>query len=128
LSHLQFQDDAERVTGHILGTADLLGQMAADDYVDRLPILFAEFAEAAAFAKGKPSFILMFNSAADLLKKTPAFWDNYVKLKLDRDFSGQFRFLNQPPPDGNNHYLERIESNISRLRQILAADTTQVRK
>ncbi|MFM2294217.1 MAG: hypothetical protein RLZZ350_630 [Verrucomicrobiota bacterium] len=128
LGHLQFQDEAERVTGHILGTADLLGQMAADDYVDKLPVLFAEFAEAAAFTKGKPSFILMFNSAADLLKKTPAFWDNYVKMKLDRDFSGQYRWLNQPQPDGNNHYLERIESNISRIRQQLAADTTFIRR
>jgi HD superfamily phosphodiesterase len=128
LGHLQFQDEAERVTGHILGTADLLGQMAADDYVDKLPVLFAEFAEAAAFTKGKPSFILMFNSAADLLKKTPAFWDNYVKLKLTRDFSGQFRYLNQPQPDGNNHYLERIESNMARVRQQLAADTSHFRK
>ncbi len=51
LSVLDFQDEPERITGHILGTADLLGQMAADDYIEKLPILHAEFAEANAFSK-----------------------------------------------------------------------------
>ena len=40
-----------RIVGFALGTADLLGQMAAPDYVDKLPVLYDEFVEAARAAE-----------------------------------------------------------------------------
>jgi len=120
LSVIPFQNEMERTVGHALGTADLLGQMAAEDYVDKLPILYTEFAEAARFSKDKTHFITMFTSADDLLRKTPAFWQSYVQLKLTRDFSGLYRFLNIPYPDGPNWYLDRIEANMERIRQRVA--------
>jgi hypothetical protein len=128
LNNIRFQSEDEKVTGHILGTADLLGQMAADDYVEKLPVLYAEFAEAAAFSGYKASVVSMFSSAKDLMYKTPAFWGNYVKLKLDRDFSGQFRHFSDPYPDGPNWYLDKIEANISRLREMLSNDTSRFKK
>ena len=117
LSEIPFRDEAEKLTGHALGTADLLGQMAADDYVGKLPVLYAEFAEALRHDHEKMQFIGLFSSAEDLMRKTPAFWQNYVRPKLDRDFSGLYRFLNDPFPDGPNPYFERIEANIGRLKQ-----------
>jgi hypothetical protein len=128
LNNIEFQSEAEKTTGHILGTADLLGQMAADDYVDKLPVLYAEFAEAATFSGHKASMVSMFSSAKDLMQKTPTFWDNYVKLKLTRDFSGQFLYFNDPYPDGPNWYLAKIEANLNRLRQWLANNTTTFRR
>ncbi len=119
LSVIQFQSEMEKVCGHVLGTADLLGQMAADDYVDKLPILYAEFAEAVNFSKDRTSFVAMFSSAEDLLRKTPDFWEKFVRVKLDRDFGGVHVFLNNPYPSGPNPYFERIEANLSRLRQRL---------
>ena len=56
LSVIPFQSEMEKVAGFALGTADLLGQMAAEDYVDKLPILYAEFAEAAALLQGPNPF------------------------------------------------------------------------
>jgi len=117
LSVIPFQNEMEKIVGHALGTADLLGQMAADDYVEKLPLLYAEFAEAVRHLEGKPHFISMFSSAADLMQKTPAFWEKFVLLKLNRDFGGLYRFLNDPYPHGPNSYLERIEANMERLRQ-----------
>ena len=124
-SVIPFQGDLEKMVGQALGTADLLGQMAADDYVDKLPILYDEFAEAARHTKDKPHFIAMFSSAADLMQKTPTFWRNYVLLKLNRDFGGLHRFLNDPYPYGPNYYLERIEKNMTRLRNHLASLAVQ---
>ena len=126
LSVIEFSSPEEKICGYILGTADLLGQMAADDYIEKLPILYAEFAEAAKYSGPKANIVAMFSSTNDLLRKTPAFWDNYVKRKLDRDFGGQFRYFNQPYPDGANWYLEKVQANIERLRQHLqhlASDT-----
>ena len=121
LSAIPFQSEWEKIAGLALGTADLLGQMAAEDYVDKLPTLYAEFAEAVSYSKDRTQFVAMFTSAADLMQKTPAFWEKFVRVKLDRDFGGLHAFLNDPYPSGPNWYFERIEANIKRLRRQLAA-------
>ena len=54
------------------------------------------------------------------MQKTPAFWEKYVQVKLNRDFGGIYRFLNNPYPVGPNYYLERIEANIKKLREKIA--------
>jgi hypothetical protein len=121
LDTIKFQDDLERTVGFSLGTADLVGQMAASDYVEKLPVLYSEFAEAASYNEGKMKAGGFFSSAEDLMQKTPMFWEKYVRQKIDREFLGLFRFLSVPYPDGPNNYIERIEANISRLRRQLAA-------
>ncbi len=120
LSIIAFQSEMEKVTGFALGTADLLGQMAAEDYVEKLPILYSEFAEAVRYTTDRTHFIAMFSSASDLMLKTPGFWEKYVLKKLDRDFGGVYRFLNDPYPSGRNKYLEQIEANMQRLKQQMA--------
>jgi hypothetical protein len=118
LDTVKFQDPLEKLVGFALGTADLLGQMAASDYVDKLPVLYGEFAEAARYnTDGKMKAGGFFSSAEDLIHKTPMFWEKYVRNKLEREFMGVYRFLNDPYPDGPNYYIDRIESNIARLRR-----------
>jgi hypothetical protein len=124
---IPFGSEMEKITGFALGTADLVGQMAATDYVDKLPILYSEFAEAARYSD-TPS-LKAFSSADDLVQKTPGFWENYVRPKLNRDFGGLYRFLNSPYPYGPNYYLDRIESNMERIRRRSAGlDTTMFHK
>jgi hypothetical protein len=119
LESVQFQTPLERIVGFALGTSDLLGQMAALDYVDKLPILYSEFAEAAAFSDAKMRAGGFFSSAEDLMQKTPMFWEKYVQQKINREFLGLYRFLNDPYPDGPNPYIEQIEANMARLRREL---------
>lgn len=119
LRAIPFQSEQERITGFALGTGDLLGQMAALDYVEKLPVLYSEFAEAFHYNAGKMGSEELFSSAEDLLQKTPLFWEKYVKNKIENEFQGLYRFLNEPYPDGNNVYIERIEENMSRLRRRL---------
>lgn len=119
MARIDFQSEAERAVGLALGTADLIGQMAAVDYVEKLPVLYSEFAEAAKYTKDKASVVGMFGSAQDLVRKTPTFWE-YTKNRLTRDFGGMYRFLNDPYPFGPNHYLERIEANVERIRQLVS--------
>lgn len=121
INRIPFQSAEERVVGLALGTADLLGQMAAEDYIDKLPELYEEFAEAAEFSGQKVARAVPFTSAWDLMSKTPGFWDGYVLVKLNTDFERLYEFLNQPYPDGPNEYLGRIERNIARLRRKLEA-------
>ena len=117
---IPFQNAEEKMVGCALATGDLLGQMAAADYVDKLPILYEEFAEAAAFNQGYTSALTTFDSAEELIRKTPEFWEHYVKPRLDKELEGLHRFLNDPYPDGSNPYRERIEANLARIRAIPA--------
>jgi hypothetical protein len=116
LSALAFASAGERITGYALATADLLGQMAAEDYVDKLPILFTEFAEAASFSGDRSHFVSIFANAEDLIGKTPGFWHSSIRPKLDTELLGLWMFLNDPYPDGPNEYMDRIEANLDRIR------------
>lgn len=117
LGKIPFSSEQERIVGHALATADLLGQMAALDYVDKLPILYAEFAEAARHDGGHNAFLADFKGADDLVQRTPAFWREFVLPKLGQELSGLYRFLNDPYPDGPNEYLRRIEANMGHIQQ-----------
>lgn len=119
LATIPFASEEIRTAGLALGTADLLGQMAAADYVAKLPVLYAEFEESARFNAGRSAAVGTFASAEELMRKTPAFWEHYVLPKLERDFAGVHRFLNDPWPDGPNWYLQRIAENIERLKRAL---------
>jgi CBS domain-containing protein len=117
LSEIPFASTAERIVGYALGTADLLGQMAARDYVDKLPVLYEEFAEANRFESRTAGIVTSFGTATELMRKTPIFWTTYVCPKLADEFGGLVHFLNDPYPDGRNPYLDAIEANLDRLRQ-----------
>lgn len=117
LAAIPFQSEPERVAGFALATADLLGQMSAPDYVEKLPILYSEFAEAAEFTGDKNHFVASFSSAQELLERTPDFWHGFVLPKLEKDFLGLYRFLNEPYPGGTNDYVQGVEANMGRLRR-----------
>lgn len=63
---IDFNSDETEVIGKILGTADLLGQMADRKYLEKLLFLYDEFVE------GK---VMGFENEFDLLKKTISFYD-----------------------------------------------------
>lgn len=121
LADIPFKNDLERMVGYCLGSGDLLGQMAAHDYVDKLPELYLEFEESARSNPDKPTPSGAFSSAEDLLRKTPLFWEHFVLPKLEKDFGGYYRWLNDPYPDGENEYFASIQANINRVKQILAS-------
>jgi len=121
LQAIPFQNDEERLVGYALSTADLLGQMAATDYVEKLPVLYGEFAEAARFDGAKALRAFPYTSEEDMMRQTPAFWERYVLPKLEQDFGGLHHFLRKPYPDGPNAYLERVQHNIARLLEKIAA-------
>lgn len=122
IGQVHFRDPISRVIGAALGTADYLGQMAAPDYPDELEILFNEFHEADEFLHLPPER-RAFNSAAELIERTPAFWRDVVKQKLERDFQSLYRFLARPYPDGENAYLAAVERNLAEISRRTASPT-----
>jgi hypothetical protein len=119
IGHLHFRDPVGCVIGCALGTADYLGQMAAPDYPDELEVLFNEFREADDFIH-LPVEQRVFKSASELIERTPAFWQQYVRRKLEVDFRDMYRFLSDPYPDGPNAYLEAVNRNIAEISRRIA--------
>ncbi len=116
---IPFQSAEEKFAGFALATADLLGQMAAENYIERLPDLYSEFAEAAQFDAGSAPRVFRFESVADMMGKTHGFWQFYVLPKIMNDFENVSSYLNDPYPAGPNEYIARVERNLARLKQQL---------
>lgn len=119
IAQVHFRDPVARVIGCALGTADYLGQMSAPDYLDELEDLFLEFQEADEFVH-VPVSRRVFKSASDLIERTPAFWQQFVRRKLELDFQGMYRFLAEPHVGGRNFYLEAVERNIAEIARRIA--------
>jgi hypothetical protein len=117
LANIPFSSELEKRVGFALGTADLLGQMAAPDYIDKLGILYEEFEESARHQK-KPG---PFSSFEDLRSKTAGFWQHYVLPKVNHDFLALHRFLSSPPSP-QNYYITAVERNIARLKRELETE------
>ena len=105
--------------GFAVATSDLLGQMAASDYVEKLSALYEEFNEAASFHRDRPGYVHRFKDLDQLFADTPGFWEFYAKPKIINHCQGLYEYLSDPYPDGENEYVARIEANIERVRKMV---------
>jgi hypothetical protein len=112
-----------RLIGNLLGSADILAQMADRCYLEKCyDRLYPEFVRGgiARQRKGDGSEIVVFASAADLIFKTPRFYDGAVK-RLDQALEGQYRHI-EAHFGGCNPYLEEVGKNIRYARHIAAKE------
>lgn len=114
IDKLPFRNSAEKLLGQMLCTADYLGQMSDPGYIDKLPSLFKEFEECDSY-RGIPADQRYFQSATELLRRTPAFWANQVLPRLNQACDGLYHYLADPYPNGRNPYLEAIQHNMELL-------------
>ncbi len=119
LDQIGFHSQSEWLIGALVATGDMLGQMAADDYPERLPALYLELREAALFShleqSGSPGCL----SLLELLAGTEKFYSDYVLKTLDGELGGVYRWLETE--GGSNPYLERIQHNV---RRVMAMEKT----
>jgi hypothetical protein len=83
LSKIKFSSEDEKILGYMLGTADLIGQMSARTYLEKLLHLYKEFKEAN--IKG-------YESEVDLLKKTIGFY-KITLSRLKKDLHNVQRYV-----------------------------------
>jgi len=117
IAHIGFAGEVDNFLGCALSTADYLSQMAAPDYVDELPFLFAEFQESDVFFSVPPEK-RAFHNVRELIKQTPRFWEKVVLPRIRDEYRGIYRYLADPYPAGPNAYLEAVERNIARTAEL----------
>ena len=106
------------ILGHILGTADILGQMSDRLYLEKLLLLFREFREA-----GIPKF----ETELDLLQKTKDFYYYIDKQRLARELGNVTPFMRTHFKHrwgvDRDLYFAAIQKNIDYLALVLDACT-----
>lgn len=116
---LPFTSEEEKIVGYALGTSDLLGQMSADDYPEKLPSLYREFEESYNF-EGiddlRKQGMTIFDSADDMIKQTPSFYEGVVKERF-KSMGSLYKYLTYHFDDERNYYIEAIEENIKKIKR-----------
>jgi hypothetical protein len=120
-------DPRDITVGHLLGTADMIAQIADRCYLEKCrDRLYAEFVlggVALPFSDGNPQ--VKYASGLDLLRQTPDFIADVRAQRLERDFRRGYRYL-EILYGGRNPYIESIDRNVEYLRQILRSENWQL--
>lgn len=110
---VRFDNPQQQRAAYATATADLIGQMANREYLERLLLLYFEFEEAQMGG---------FADVHELLEKTTAFY-RMSKDRLDRDLNGLSahltRHFSQQQGAERNFYAESIDRNLEYLERVV---------
>jgi hypothetical protein len=120
LSQLTFRRPAEHYIGCVVGTADILSQMAALDYPERLAALYREYREAAAHERLRGAGIDNYQDLEDLMRRTRGFYENHVCRMLIKEWGKVYEEYRHHFADGSIPYLSAIDANLRRIDEKLA--------
>ena len=126
---VQVESPRERRLGELLGTADLIAQMADVDYVRKCrEYLFEEFREGGLAGEHVSQYpgTTVFRSPEHLLESTPGFIRNAVDRRLVRQFGSVYRYA-AAHFDGQDLYMDAIMENCRELEAQLAQRPSALR-
>ena len=120
---IRLSDSLLRRVGHMLGTADIIAQMADRCYLEKCrDRLFPEFVlgglagRRMLTSRSLPSFA----SGNDLVQKTPGFYQN-ASRRLDLQLARAYEYASRHF-GGQNPYLEEIQKNVRHAQRIAEAE------
>lgn len=110
---IEFSSAEVREMGFILGTADIIAQMADRVYLERLPLLFEELKEGG---------VQGYESTADIFKQTATFFQEVIRQRLFTEFgsvveSARAHFRERWKID-QNLYVKAIENNVNYIEYL----------
>ena len=116
-----------RRVGHMLGTADIIAQMADRCYLEKCrDRLYPEFVLGGLTRKKLPGggTQIMFTSGDDLVRKTPGFYMNAAK-RLDLQLARAYEYAERHFR-GQNLYLEEMQKNVRYAQAVGDAPNTDM--
>ncbi len=124
LNQIHLADGRDRKLGHLLGTADLIAQIADRCYLEKCrDRLYPEFVLGGIAATQGDDGVLhiRYSSGLDLLRQTPRFVRETRTQRLEGEFEHAYRYV-EPLFGGKNPYLEAIDRNVDYLQRVLRAE------
>ena len=122
LDRIELDDPRDSVIGHLLGTADLIAQLADRCYLEKCrDRLFPEFVLGGiAIEEGAGGALVRYRSGRDLLAKTLEFYQTSARQRLERAFNRAYRYA-EAYFEGENLYVIFIQKNLAYLRTVQAS-------
>jgi hypothetical protein len=117
-------DQRDIKLGHLLGTADMIAQMADRCYLEKCrDRLYPEFVlGGVAVPMGTGGRGVKYASGLDLLRQTPIFIEMTRSKRLEEGFDHAYRYV-EPLFGGRNPYIESIEASLKFLHQVLRSES-----
>ena len=122
LDEIELDDPRDVIAGHLLGTADMIAQMADRCYLEKCrDRLYKEFVlGGVAVENATPGeYMVRYKSGQDLLQKTPLFYQQVMRDRLNQKFNRAYRYI-EVLYDGQNPYIEAIRNNITHLVKVIS--------
>jgi hypothetical protein len=112
VSSIRVPDPIFKLLGSLLGSADIIAQMSDRCYLEKCrDRLYPEFVAGGIDRKQTDhGEEVVFESAEDLLRKTPVFYQNAAR-RLDVELGGAYQFA-QTHFGGTNLYMDAVKQNI----------------
>jgi len=109
------------IMAKVVGTADLVAQMADENYQEKLPLLFMEFQEAG---------VVGFETPLELFKKTEEFYRSVSRKRMNNELKGVspaalYHFRDRWEID-ENLYEKSIKYNIRRIKETVTESLLQL--
>jgi hypothetical protein len=120
LDDIELDDPRDSTVGHLLGTADLVAQLADRCYLEKCrDRLYPEFVVGGIAIEDLPAGAdVRYGSGRDLLAKTLAFYHNSAKVRLEVSFNRAYRYF-EAYFDGENPYVLFIRKNLLFLSSVI---------
>ena len=121
MADIPFASEEVKTMARIVGTADLLAQMADKNYQEKLPLLFLEFQEAG--IKG-------FETPLELFKETEGFYRSIARKRMKNELNGissaaLYHFRDRWHID-KNLYEDAIKYNIRMMKETVVESLMQL--
>ena len=121
MEEIPFDSEDVWTMGKVVGTADLVAQMADKNYQEKLPLLFMEFQEAG---------VQGFETPLELFSKTEEFYRKVARKRMRNELKGVsaaalYHFRERWKID-KNLYEESIKSNIRRMKDTVTESFMQL--
>jgi hypothetical protein len=117
-------DPRDTALGHLLGTADMIAQMADRCYLEKCrDRLYPEFVlgGVALPVNQAGDRGVRYSSGLDLLRQTPQFMQDTISKRLDGAFGSAYRYV-EALFAGRNPYMESIQRSLDFLQQVLRGE------
>lgn len=128
---IRVEDPKDRMLGHMVGSADLIGQMSDRMYLEKCrEFLYEEFVLGSIARETLPDGreVVRYSSPEDLIYKTPGFYEYVARDRINRKLGAADRYA-EAHFDGPSLYQSEIDANMGYLRQAIeSADLNRLRR
>ena len=121
IDQIELDDPKDSIVGHLLGTADLVAQLADRCYLEKCrDRLYPEFVlGGVAIDETGDKTTIRYRSPRDLLAKTLSFYQSSARQRLEHNFNRVYRFMEAFFESRDNPYVLFIRKNLNFLNTLI---------